>query len=203
MIARLIGHIRDKSPHSVVVMTGGVGYEVFIPLSTFYDLPDEGEEVSFHIQTVVREDALELFGFLTRVEKEAFLILNSVSRVGPRLALGILSGIKPADLCQAVTANNPARLSGVPGVGAKTAQRLVLELKDKVARLAALLPPGETPSEAETPLDDVANDAVSALKNLGYGAAEAERAAGAARRLEPDADLSALIRLSLKRLQKH
>ena len=202
MIARLEGVIQEKSAHAVVVMAGGVGYEVFIPLSTYYDLPDEGESIALHIQTVVREDALELFGFLTRAEKEAFLILNSVSRVGPRLAVSILSGIKPVDLVHAVSTNNPAMLNGVPGVGAKTAQRLVLELKDKITRLIAVLPRTETPADASYPLDDVAGDVVSALKNLGYGATEAERAAAGARRENPEAEIATLIRLSLKRLQK-
>ena len=203
MIARLEGLLADKSASCVVVMSGGVGYEVFIPLSTFYDLPEEGAPVDLYIRTVVRDDAIELFGFLTRGEKEAFLILNSVSKIGPRLALNILSGISPAELIQAVGSKDVARLSSVPGVGAKTAERLILELKDKVARLTALAGPAEPPAEPEG-LDDVGRDVASALVNLGYKAAEAEKAvAWAQTRAEADQiDLAGMLRLSLKRLRK-
>ena len=203
MIARLSGVVAEKSPGALVIMTGGVGYEVFIPLSTYYDLPDEGQETELHIKTVVREDALELFGFFSAGEKGAFELLNSVSKIGPRLALSILSGIGPGELVTAVTHKNIGRLTGIPGVGAKTAERLVLELKDKVGRLAVMAEPETAVPEAAV-LDDVARDAVSALLNLGYSRSEAEKAVNGAR-MEcgpgPD-ELSTLLRQSLKRLRK-
>lgn len=203
MISRLQGSIQGKDAASVTVMTGGVGFEVFIPLSTYYQLPEDGETVALHIKTVVRDDAIELFGFLSREEKEAFLLLTSVSRIGPRLAVSVLSGISPAELVEAINTKNAARLSSVPGVGIKTAERLILELKDKTARLAELVPPGR-PLVEERPLDDVGRDIVSALQNLGYTKAQAEKAMSEVRSEAPeeDRDLSNLLRLSLKRLQK-
>ena len=146
MISRLEGFIQEKDAASMTVMTGGVGFEVFIPLSTYYQLPEDGERVVLHIKTVVRDDAIELFGFLSREEKEAFLLLTSVSRIGPRLAVSVLSGISPAELVEALNTKNAARLSSVPGVGVKTAERLILELKDKTARLAELVPRGRPPA---------------------------------------------------------
>lgn len=202
MIAFLEGQLFHKSASSAVVMTGGVGYEVFMPLSSFYDLPDEGAEVQFYIKTIVREDDLQLFGFLTRAEKEAFLLLNSVSKIGPRLALNILSGITPSELVAAISQKNTTRLSSIVGVGQKTAERLILELKDKVAELAA---EGAelTPDTAPLSLDQVDLDVVSALTNLGYRRQEAEKAVSAARSsMGEEVELPALLRQSLKRLQK-
>jgi Holliday junction DNA helicase RuvA len=204
MIARLQGTLEEKTVSVVVIMAGGVGYEAHIPLSTFYELPDAGQDVELFIKTVVREDAIELFGFMTRVEKEAFILLNTVSKVGPRLAMNILSGIAPAELVSAVGQKNVARLNSVPGVGAKTAERLVVELKDKISALAALA--GTAPSDISEPepLDDTGRDVVSALLNLGYSRNEAQKAVGRVM-ARPDAeneDLSALIRLSLKQLRK-
>lgn len=201
MIARLKGKIEDKSADSVVVMSGGVGYQVFIPLSTFYDLPEEGAEVCLWVRTVVRDDSIDLFGFLTPQEREAFLILNSVSKIGPRLALNILSGISPAELVRAVGAKDVARLSSVPGVGAKTAERLILELKDKAARLAAALP-GVEPGAEAIPMDEVGRDVISALMNLGYRKAEAQRAYAAAQAEAGSSDLAGLLRSSLSKLRK-
>ncbi|MEW6267281.1 MAG: Holliday junction branch migration protein RuvA [Thermodesulfobacteriota bacterium] len=203
MISRLKGRIEDKSASSVVVMAGGVGYEVFIPLSTFYDLPEVGQEVTLHVKTVLREDALELFGFLTQAEKETWLMLNGVSKIGPRLALNVLSGIGPAELVAAITTKNLARLSSVPGVGTKTAERLVVELKDKIVRLAGLAGPIQ-PEPRPVPFSEVDRDVISALLNLGYGRGEAEKAALAARYEAGDGetDLALLLRLSLKKLKK-
>jgi Holliday junction DNA helicase RuvA len=204
MIARLQGTLEEKTASVVVIMAGGVGYEAHVPLSTFYELPDPGQDVELYIKTVVRDDAIELFGFMTRAEKEAFILLNTVSKVGPRLALNILSGIAPPELVSAVGQKNVARLSSVPGVGAKTAERLVVELKDKISALAALA--GTAPSDISEPepLDDTGQDVVSALLNLGYSRNEAQKAVSRVMAL-PDADnadLSALIRLSLKQLRK-
>jgi len=202
MIAFIEGQLFQKSPASVVVMTGGVGYELFLPLSSFYELPDEGADIHFYVKTVVREDDLQLFGFLTRAEKEAFLLLNSVSKIGPRLALNILSGISPGELVGAINQKNIARLSSIAGVGAKTAERLILELKDKVARLAAHTSE-TTPQEEPPPLDQVDLDVVSALTNLGYRRQEAEKAVTTARAETGEAaELTGLLRRSLKKLQK-
>ena len=148
-------------------MAGGVGYEAHVPLSTFYELPDPGQDVELFIKTVVREDAIELFGFMTRVEKEAFILLNTVSKVGPRLAMNILSGIAPAELVSAVGHKNVARLNSVPGVGAKTAERLVVELKDKISALAALAGTAPSAISEPEPLDDTGQDVVSRLAEPG------------------------------------
>lgn len=203
MIAYLKGLLKKKAPGSTVVLTGGVGYEVLIPLSTYYDLPDEGEDVSLFIKTVVRDDAIELFGFFSQAEKEAFILLNSVSKIGPRLALSILSGIGPAALVEAVGSKNLARLSSIPGVGVKTAERLVLELKDKVAQLAVYAPTVRVQPQSEA-LDEMGQDAVSALLNLGYSRTEAARAVTSVLDEAGDADydLSGLLRQGLKRLRK-
>lgn len=203
MISRLIGVLEDKTAGSIVIMAGGVGYEVFIPLSTFYELPEEGREVSLYIKTVVREDAIDLFGFLTPAERAAFLLLNSVSKIGPRLAISILSGIGPGELIDAIHHKNVSRLCSVPGVGAKTAERLILELKDKAVKLAAAI--GPVSPKKETPsLDEIGQDVVSALVNLGYSGNEAERAVSKAAEEAEDSqtNLPALLRLSLKKLQK-
>jgi Holliday junction DNA helicase RuvA len=206
MIARLKGVLKDKRIGAVVVMAGGVGYEVHIPLSTFYDLPDEDSEVGLHVKTIVREDALELFGFLTRAEREVFIILNSISKVGPRMALNILSGIGPAELVRAIGTKDAGRLATVPGIGPKTAERLIIELKDKLPQLTALVgvaPETEQPSAAAD-FNDVGRDVVSALMNLGYSRPEAEKAVAkaVAESSGQDLDLSDLLRQSLKRLRK-
>ena len=204
MIARLRGMLEEKTASVAVIMTGGVGYEVHVPLSTFYELPDPGGNVELFIKTVVKEDAFELFGFLTRAEKEAFILLNTVSKVGPRLALNILSGISPSELVSAVGQKNVARLNSVSGVGAKTAERLVVELKDKIQALAALAGTAPSAMAEPEPLDDTGQDVVSALLNLGYSRNEAQKAVSRvmAQAEAENADLSALIRLSLKQLRK-
>lgn len=200
MIAYLEGLLSFKSAESAIVLAGGVGYEVMIPLSTFYSLPEKGEIVELHVKTVLREDSLQLFGFFSLAEKETFLLLNSVSKVGPRLALNILSGITPAELVSAITQRDVARLNSVPGVGTKTAERLIMELKDKVAKMAVV---HDELAPAPMVFDQDDQDVISALLNLGYRQTEAEKAIAAARHEGgDDAPLSELIRLSLKRLQK-
>jgi Holliday junction DNA helicase RuvA len=162
MIASLRGYLAGKSPQAVVVDVGGVGYEVFIPLSTFPRLPDLQKPVIFHTHTHVREDTLQLYGFLSREERDFFLLLLSVSGVGPKVALNILSGLPLDDLSRAVETEDVARLKAVPGVGAKTAGRVILELKGKVAPFytdSAMRPGGEIRNH---------EDALSALMNLGY-----------------------------------
>jgi len=169
VIAELRGTILRKGPQEAVIDVGGVGYRVTIPLSTFYRLGEPGAEVRLLTYTHVREDVLALFGFLTPAEQDLFERLIDVAGVGPRLAVSILSGIEAPDLVLALRTSDVARLTRIPGVGKKTAERLVLELKDKVKELeGAPAAPVSTPA---TPKDDL----VSALVHLGYSRPEAER----------------------------
>ena len=170
MIAHLKGKLAYKSPEYTIVDVNGVGYQVFTPLSTYYALPHLGQTVSLKIHTRVREDELKLFGFLTEQEKPIFQKLITINKVGPRLALGILSGMSPADFISAVMNNDAARLSTIPGVGKKTAERLTLEMKDKLADLEMEHHPEATPKQG------FYDDALSALINLGYKKPEAEKA---------------------------
>jgi Holliday junction DNA helicase RuvA len=172
VIAHLRGRVLWKSPQEVVVDVAGVGYKVAIPVSTFYRVGDEGDELSLRVYTHVREDTLALFGFLTAAEQEVFERLIAVAGVGPRLAVGILSGIEVADLVAALRGNDLPRLTRIPGVGKKTAERLVLELKDKMPALAAAGVEEPAPAPPASPRDDL----LSALGNLGYSRPEAERA---------------------------
>ena len=194
MIAHLSGRILRKGPQEVVIEAAGVGYRVSIPLSTFYRLAEEAGEASLRIHTHVREDTLQLFGFLTAREQELFERLISVSGVGPRLATSILSGIETDELTAALRDSDVARLTRIPGVGKKTAERLVVELKDKMP------PPGaatdEEPRRASggTTKDDL----VSALANLGYSRPEAERGADKALREGPNGRFEDLLRRSLR-----
>jgi len=197
MIAHLSGNLYEKTPQSVIIRTGGVGYEVFVPLSTFYSLPEEEQDVSLHIYTHVREDALVLFGFHTKLEKELFVMLTSVSGIGPRLAANILSGVGPHELLEAMAGGDAARLRAIPGVGKKTAERIALELKDSAGQLRGT---GEltVPPVAEIEDRRLYDDALSALMNLGYSAASAKRAVErAASRIE-EPGLEELIREALK-----
>ena len=172
MIAHLKGQLAYKSPEYTIVDVNGVGYQVFTPLSTYYALPNLGQTVSLRVHTRVREDELKLFGFLTEEEQTIFQKLITINKVGPRLALGILSGMSPADLFSAVMNNDIARLSTIPGVGKKTAERLTLEMKDKLADLALAMDHQPESARAEGFYDD----ALSALVNLGYKKPEAEKA---------------------------
>ena len=166
MIALLTGRIAYKSPDHIILDVNGVGYRVLIPFSTYYELPEEGGTSSLHIHTSVREDAIQLYGFRTRLEKTFFQLLISVTGVGPKLARDILSNIQPGPLAQALGQSDIHKLSTIPGIGKKTAERLILELKDKVGKLdLSSLPISE---RREIPADDVMEDVVSALLNLGY-----------------------------------
>ncbi len=196
MIAHLTGQLIHKSPASAVVDVQGVGYEVFIPLTAFYDLPECGTAVSLYIHTHLREDSLKLFGFVKVADKQMFELLIRISKVGPKLALAILSGMTAQDLTQAVFSNDISTLNTIPGVGRKTAERLALELKDKLSELN--LEPAAA-SEA-TPSGGLRDDAVSALVNLGYKKAQAEQALKKVWRDEPKPSLEELIRESLNRL---
>ena len=191
MIARLRGQLARKNVQEVVVDVGGVGYKVHIPLSTFYKLGHEGESVSLLVHTHVREDALSLFGFLTEHEQLLFERLISVSGVGPKLAVNVLSGIDAGELMEALRGSDVARLTRVPGVGKKTAERLVLELKDKLPALAAATeaPPAAPASAKE--------DLLSALANLGYSRPEAEKGVDRALRDGSGAPFEDLLRRTL------
>jgi Holliday junction DNA helicase RuvA len=190
MIARLAGTLLDKTPEAVVLEVGGVGYEVRVPLSTFLELPDEGKTVSLRIHTHVREDALQLFGFRSDAERTGFRLLLGINGVGPRLALAILSGIPVTRLVAAIRTGDLVSLRAVPGVGNKTAQRILVELKDKVDGLEA--------SDVR-PGDGVEGATVSALVNLGYPRSQAERVVRAAlERLPPGPSLEDLVRESLR-----
>ena len=172
MIAQLKGQLAQKSPVCVVVDVAGVGYLVHTPLSTYYSLPNLGDEVSLKIHTHVREDAIKLFGFLTAEEQQIFEKLISISKVGPKLALTILSGMAPDELVTAVMNHDVARLSTIPGIGKKTAERLTLEMQDKFSDLNFM----ESRPAASRATNGVMEDALSALINLGYRKPEAEKA---------------------------
>jgi len=175
MIALLTGRIAYKSPDHVILDVNGVGYRVLIPFSTYYDLPEEGL-ASLHIHTSVREDAIQLYGFRTRLEKSFFQLLISVSGIGPKLAKDILSNIQPATLAHALNHGDIHKLSAIPGIGKKTAERLILELKDKVGKLE--IPDSSQTESREIPDGDVIDDVVSALLNLGYKEPQVRKALG-------------------------
>ena len=177
MIAFLRGRILDKQPNLLIVDVQGVGYHVTVPLSTFYDAGDPGAEVSLRIYTHVREDALQLYGFLTTFEQQIFERLIAISGIGPKLAVSVLSGIEPGELVAAIHRGDLARLTGIPGVGRKTAERMVLELKDRLAQLA--VPAGASASTPSSPGERLRVDLLSALQNLGYHRPLAEKAVDA------------------------
>ena len=173
MIAQLRGTLLEKHPSRIVVDVAGVGYDVQVPLSTFYGLGDPGANVSLRIHTHVREDAIALFGFSTPLEQNLFERLIAISGIGPKLALAVLSGIEPADLIRAIRTQDVARLTKIPGVGKKTAERIGLELKDRLP----LAPHSTEPAPAAgTGEDQFRDDLMSALMNLGYQRPAAEKA---------------------------
>src|SRR5215203_5401672 len=173
MIALLRGSLVDKSASRLVVDVNGVGYEVLVPLSTFYGLGDAGAAVTLRIHTHVREDVIALYGFGTRLEQDLFERLIAISGVGPKLALAVLSGIEPAELIRAVRTQDVARLTRIPGVGKKTAERIGLELKDRLPASLEASGPAAPPS---SPADQLRDDLLSALVNLGYHRPLAEKA---------------------------
>jgi Holliday junction DNA helicase RuvA len=200
MIARLRGTVVAKSPASITLEVGGVGYEVHVPLSTYYQLPSGEVPVSLLIRTYVREDTLALYGFLTAEEKVLFEMLIGISGIGPKLAIGVLSGLSVSELIPAILRGDVGRLSSVPGIGKKTAERLVVELKDKVRKLSS----EEKLAAVMTPLgyDRNLEEAISALINLGYKETLAQKAVLAARQqLGLEADLEKLVRETLRVLR--
>ena len=192
MIAQLRGRLLRKDTQEAVVDVGGVGYSLTIPVSTFYRLGEPGTEVTLRTHTHVREDALALFGFLTSAEQTLFERLIAVAGVGPRLAVSILSGIETPDLVGALRSGDVARLTRIPGVGKKTAERLVVELKDKMAGLEGIEPPTEEPGA------EPHEDLVSALLHLGYSRPEAERGVKKAIAQDTEGSFEELLRRTLR-----
>jgi Holliday junction DNA helicase RuvA len=205
VIARLEGVLVESMPTRVVIDVGGVGYELFVPFSTFSALPEVGKTVALRVHTHAREGALQLFGFATAVEKTAFELLLRASRVGPKLAQTVLSGIEPAALLEAIRSGKPALLRAVPGVGAKMADRILVELRDRADELEAAM--RASGGHASVVVASVASEgreqAMSALLNLGYARAHAERALESLdAELDVDADVERWVRGALARLAR-
>ena len=199
MIAALSGKLKLREPGRLIVATAGVGYEVFVPLSTYYRMPSVGAEVELEIRQVVREDALLLYGFASSAEKQAFDLLMGIQHVGPKLALAILSVLAPKDLVAAISHEDVERIDAVPGVGAKVAERIVRELRDKIGGLnltAATRTDGAS-TNGHVPGGSMVDDAISALINLGYKPVEAKRAVDAVDGFDESDGLESLIRKSL------
>lgn len=197
MIGYLKGTVLDRTPERVLLDVHGVGYQISIPLSTFYELEkiDAGQSVGLFIHTHVREDAIELFGFWKERDKLLFEKLILVSGIGPRLARVILSGMAPEQLLVALAAGDTARLATIPGIGKKTAERMVIDLKDRVQSLAADI-------DRPALVDETDADLTQALVNLGYRQAQAQRAVAKARDKNPEAPFHELLRLSLQQLSR-
>jgi Holliday junction DNA helicase RuvA len=199
MIAFLRGRVFEKQPNRVIVDVQGVGYEVYVPLSTFYDIGDEGTETALRIHTHVREDVLQLYGFLTDLERQLFERLLGISGIGPKLAIAVLSGMDPRDLLAAVQRGDVVRLTGIPGVGKKTAERIVLELRDRLSQLVMPAAPG-VPAAATG--DRLRADLVSALQNLGYHRPHAEQAVDSTLASAPDLTFEQALKAALRELMR-
>jgi Holliday junction DNA helicase RuvA len=206
MIAHLSGRLLSKEPNSVIVDVSGVGYEVSIPLSTFYELENEGSNVQLRIYTHVKEDALQLFGFKTTRERELFVNFISVSGIGPKIGIALLSGMSADELIASIKNNNLARLTLIPGVGRKTAERLIVDLREKMTSLAAAQ--GEVDAAAgidasiPSSQDDVRSQALSGLLNLGYQKSAAEKAIDSALSEDGDATVESVLRRGLRKLAR-
>ncbi|HZD39117.1 MAG TPA: Holliday junction branch migration protein RuvA [Terriglobales bacterium] len=197
MIAQIRGTLAHKTPGEIVVDVGGVGYQIFIPLNVFYDLPEAGGVISLYTHTHLREDALQLFGFCELHEKQVFLLLTGVAGIGPRLALNILSGMPAGELAGAIKEGNHLRLLSIPGVGRKLAERMVVELRDKFNTLADRGPE----LSPQAPDSQLGEDAVSALVNLGYRKAEIEKHVRAIIQSGPSS-LEDVIKEALRRMSR-
>jgi Holliday junction DNA helicase RuvA len=203
MIGFLSGKILEKDANTVIVDVAGVGYEVTIPLSTFYELGDIGSDVSLRIFTHVREDALQLFGFKTTRERDLYLKLISVQGIGAKSGITMLSGMSADEIVTAIRTNNLARLTSIPGVGRKTAERIVVELRDKIAELSLdSAARGAAAGGGEPSGDAVFDDALSALVNLGYQRNAAEKALQDSAKDGTEVTVQKLLRAALQRLAK-
>jgi Holliday junction DNA helicase RuvA len=200
MIAFLRGRVIDKQPNRIIVDVQGIGYDVHVPLSTFYEVGDAGAEVALKVYTHVREDTLQLFGFLTDLERQLFERLIAISGIGPKVAIAVLSGMEPRDLLAAVQRGDVARLTSIPGIGKKTAERIVLELKDRLTRLS-LPQPAETPA-GSSGIDHLRVDLLSALENLGYHRTQADKAVESIVTATPDATFEQALKSALRELTR-
>ena len=194
MIARLFGRIADKQPNRLILDVSGVGYDVQVPLSTYYVTADVGGEMALRIHTHVREDQLALYGFATALELTMFEKLIAVSGIGPKLALSVLSGIEPRDLAGAILRNDLARLTAIPGVGKKTAERMCVELRDRLPKTIDATP--------ASPADSLREDLVSALANLGYHRQAIDKALDKLQAGNSDAPFETVLRAALKDLSR-
>jgi len=199
MIAHLRGQLLTKSPNQAIIECAGVGYDVHISVATFTELPPEGSEAALHIHTNVREDQIALFGFATPQEKRLFEKLISVSGIGPKLAITVLSGITPERLVGAIRANDLGMLTRIPGIGKKTAERVVLELKDKLDDMATAY----APDTKHVPIGTAGEDALSALVNLGYARPIAQKAVESILEKHPDlkSDFEAIFRAAMNAIR--
>lgn len=202
MIAHITGKLLEKQANTAIVDVGGVGYELTIPLSTFYDLGEVGSEVSLRVYTHVREDAIQLFGFKTRRERDLYLKLISVQGVGAKSGITMLSGMSADEIITALRSNDLARLKSIPGVGLKTAERLVVELRDKVGELSGGNGVPDALTQASVPKDAVFDDALSALIHLGYQKNAAEKALNQAATEGTEITVQKLLRRGLQILAK-
>jgi len=194
VIARLFGRVADKQPNRLIVDVGGVGYDVQVPLSTYYVSPDIGGEMALRVHTHVREDQLSLYGFATELELTMFEKLIAVSGIGPKLGLSVLSGIEPRDLVGAIQRNDLARLTSIPGVGKKTAERMCVELRDRL--------PKAVDSAPASPADSLRDDLVSALGNLGYHRQAIDKVLDKQLKGDSDARFEDVLRAALKELSR-
>lgn len=196
MIAALRGRLLEKQPARLIVDVGGVGYDVQVPLSTYGGVGDVGSDITLRVHTHVREEQIALFGFLTPLEQQIFERLISVNGIGPKVALAVLSGIAPGELVAAVQGNEPARLTTIPGIGRKTAERIVLELRDRLPAAMPVSPDSTAPGSA------VRADLLSALVNLGYPRPTVEKAVGDVLKAQPSATFDEALRQALGRLAR-
>ena len=200
MIAFIRGRIVDKQPNRIIIDIQGVGYDVHVPLSTFYEIGEVGTDVALRVHTHVREDALQLYGFLTELERQLFERLIAISGIGPKLAVAVLSGMDPRDLVTAVQRADIARLTSIPGVGKKTAERIVLEMKDRLAQI--VMPAAADTAPPASGADRLRADLLSALQNLGYHRPQAEQAIEAAVKSMTDATFEQALKSALRELMR-
>jgi Holliday junction DNA helicase RuvA len=199
MIGLLRGRVADRQPNTLIVDVQGVGYEVHVPLSTFYDVGEIGDDITLRIYTHVREDALQLYGFLTELERQLFERLIGISGIGPKLAIAVLSGMDPREVLSAVQRGDVARLTGIPGIGKKTSERIVLELRDRLASLVLGTPVDAGPANGA---DRLRGDLVSALQNLGYHRPQAEKAIDSSLQAMSDPTFEQALKAALRELMR-